>query len=57
MGWYKAGKVNVVAGQTSVAGVGTDFAANSLVGEPNPKSGMWRNQRIGQLGRVSLKPN
>ena len=33
MGWYKEGKVNVVAGQTSVTGVGTNFAANSLVGD------------------------
>lgn len=33
MAWYKTGKVNVVAGQTSVTGVGTDFAANSLVGD------------------------
>ncbi|NMZ37050.1 phage tail protein [Pseudomonas proteolytica] len=33
MPWYKAGKVNVVSGQSSVTGVGTDFAANSLVGD------------------------
>lgn len=33
MPWYKVGKVNVVSGQSSVMGVGTDFAANSLVGD------------------------
>lgn len=33
MGWYREGKVNVVVGQTSVTGVGTNFAANSLVGD------------------------
>ncbi|XKU40491.1 phage tail protein [Pseudomonas [fluorescens] ATCC 17400] len=33
MGWYKEGKVNVVAGQTSVTGVGTNFAANTLTGD------------------------
>ncbi|TDR46237.1 hypothetical protein EDF80_105272 [Pseudomonas brenneri] len=33
MGWYKDGKVNVVAGQTNVTGVGTNFAANTLTGD------------------------
>lgn len=33
MGWYKEGKVNVVAGQTNVTGVGTNFAANTLTGD------------------------
>lgn len=33
MGWYREGKVNVVVGQTSVTGVGTNFAANTLTGD------------------------
>lgn len=58
MGWYKAGKVNVVAGQTSVTGVGTDFAANSLVGDAfiGPDGQWYEVTNVPSATTLSISP-
>jgi hypothetical protein len=33
MGWYKTGNVSIIAGETSITGVGVKFASNSRVGD------------------------
>lgn len=58
MGWYKEGKVNVVAGQTSVTGVGTNFAANSLVGDSfiGPDGQWYEVTNVPSATTLSISP-
>jgi hypothetical protein len=58
MPWYKTGKVNVVAGQTSVTGVGTDFAANSLVGDAfiGPDGQWYEVTNVPSATTLSISP-
>lgn len=58
MAWYKAGKVNVVLGQSSVTGVGTDFAANSLVGDAfiGPDGQWYEVTNVPSATTLSISP-
>ncbi len=58
MGWYKEGKVNVVAGQTNVTGVGTNFAANSLVGDAfiGPDGQWYEVTNVPSATTLSISP-
>lgn len=58
MPWYRQGTVSITAGQTTVVGVGTDFPANSRVGDAfiGPDGNVYELANIASTTVISILP-
>lgn len=58
MPWYRQGTVSITAGQTTVVGVGTDFPANSRVGDAfiGPDGKVYELSNIASQTVISILP-